>query len=252
MNYKEALKQLNKLLGLSHSFNAYKVKENGQELVVDGALAVGEPIYTITENGQLPAPDMEVELDDSTQIKIKDGKIQEITYDMENPEMFTLATLADGTVVESPTFDVGEDVMVVAADGAKSLAPDGEHELKLKDESGNENIIRIITKDGKIVERMNVEEQAAIPEKEEMGDLSITGDLVDGDFKKMMMEKIDTLMDLVSKLAGEQEDMKSKVDKFSKEPAGSPVVQPKNVAKEMIESRFEAFEKLRSMRTNKK
>ena len=65
----------------------------------------------------------------------------------------TYAKLADGTIVESPTFDVGEPLEIVSEDGTKSPAPDGEHELALKDESGNENIIKVITKDGKIVER---------------------------------------------------------------------------------------------------
>lgn len=69
----------------------------------------------------------------------------------------TYAKLADGTIVESPTFDVGEPLEIVSEDGTKSPAPDGEHELSLKDESGNENIIKVITKDGKIVERENVE-----------------------------------------------------------------------------------------------
>lgn len=69
----------------------------------------------------------------------------------------TYAKLADGTIVESPTFDVGEPLEIVSEDGTKSPAPDGEHELALKDESGNENIIKVITKDGTIVERENVE-----------------------------------------------------------------------------------------------
>ena len=69
----------------------------------------------------------------------------------------TYAKLADGTIVESPTFDVGEPLEIVSEDGTKSKAPDGEHELALKDESGNENLIKVITKDGVIVERENVE-----------------------------------------------------------------------------------------------
>jgi hypothetical protein len=69
----------------------------------------------------------------------------------------TYAKLADGTIVESPTFDVGEPLEVVSEDGTKSPAPDGEHELMLKDEEGNENRMKVITKDGKIVERENVE-----------------------------------------------------------------------------------------------
>jgi hypothetical protein len=69
----------------------------------------------------------------------------------------TYAKLKDGTIVESPTFDVGEPLDVVSEDGTKTPAPDGEHELALKDESGNENLIKVIVKDGKIVERENVE-----------------------------------------------------------------------------------------------
>ena len=41
---------------------------------------------------------------------------------------------------------------------SKSPAPDGEYTIGLTDESGNENIIRIQVKDGKIAERENVEE----------------------------------------------------------------------------------------------
>jgi len=69
----------------------------------------------------------------------------------------TYAKLADGTILESPTFDVGEDVEVVSEDGTKSKAPDGEHEVILKDTEGNDVRIKVITKDGKITERENVE-----------------------------------------------------------------------------------------------
>ena len=69
----------------------------------------------------------------------------------------TYARLADGTIVESPTFDVGEPVEVVSEDGTKTPAPDGEHELVLRDTEGNEVPFKVITKDGKIVERENVE-----------------------------------------------------------------------------------------------
>lgn len=80
---------------------------------------------------------------------------------------FVTAELVDGTKVESATFDVGEAVEVIAEDGSKSPAPDGEHELFLRDEEGNEVRIRIITKDGVIEERMNVEEATEEESKEE-------------------------------------------------------------------------------------
>jgi len=69
----------------------------------------------------------------------------------------TYAKLKDGTIVESPTFDVGETLDVVSEDGTKTPAPDGTHELALKDSEGKETLIKVITKDGKIDERENVE-----------------------------------------------------------------------------------------------
>ena len=70
----------------------------------------------------------------------------------------TDARTADGTILQSPTFDLGEKVEVVSEDGTKTPAPDGEHQIELKDSEGNEVIIRVMTKDGIITERANVEE----------------------------------------------------------------------------------------------
>lgn len=84
------------------------------------------------------------------------GKIMTL-LSMENEVEMTYAKLKDGTIVESPTFDVGEPLEVVSEDGTKTPAPDGEHELSLRDEEGNETLIKVITKDGKIAERENVE-----------------------------------------------------------------------------------------------
>lgn len=87
---------------------------------------------------------------------------------------FTIAKLADGTLVESPTFDVGESVEVIHEDGTKTPAPNGEHLLELKDESGNINRIKIFTEDGIIKERENVEIEAEEHEnkEEELADVS--------------------------------------------------------------------------------
>ncbi len=89
-------------------------------------------------------------------------------------EKLTVAKLADGTLVESPTFDVGESVEVIHEDGTKTPAPDGEHLLELRDESGNINRIKIFTEDGIIKERENVEIEAESEEKkeEELADVS--------------------------------------------------------------------------------
>ena len=71
----------------------------------------------------------------------------------------TEAKSADGDILSSPTFDLNESVDIVHEDGTKTPAPDGEYTISLTDESGNENIIRIEVKDGKIQERANEEEE---------------------------------------------------------------------------------------------
>jgi len=77
---------------------------------------------------------------------------------IEDTISLTDARTADGTILQSPTFDLGEKVEVVSEDGTKTPAPDGEHQIELKDSEGNKVIIRVMTKDGIITERANVEE----------------------------------------------------------------------------------------------
>ena len=104
---------------------------------------------------------------------------------------FVDAKTADGTILQSPTFDLGEDVEVVSEDGTKTPAPDGEHQISLKDSEGNEVLIRVITKDGKIVERENVEEEKPEVEAEvEMADADakmIKAEPLPGDVKEVEM-----------------------------------------------------------------
>ncbi len=93
--------------------------------------------------------------------------------------------LKDGTILESNTFDVGEDISVVSEDGSKSPAPAGEHEIALKDSEGKEVIIRVMVADGKITERQNVEEAA--PEAPEESQEEIEREM------EMKMEPVDTI-----------------------------------------------------------
>ena len=83
----------------------------------------------------------------------------------------TYAKLADGTIVESATFDVGETLDIVSEDGTKTPAPDGFHDLKLEGEEGQEVYIKVKTEGGKIVERENVEFADADASTEEVKDL---------------------------------------------------------------------------------
>jgi hypothetical protein len=119
---------------------------------------------------------------------------------------FTYAKLADGTVVESPTFDVGEMIDVVTEEG-KTPAPDGEHELALKDSEGRDVIIKVMTKDGVITERENVELPEAEAEREVEEMESIAGDDMGGD------EEIDT--EETAEPISEDTDMKSVIEKMA-------------------------------------
>jgi hypothetical protein len=147
----------------------------------------------------------------------------------------TYARLKDGTIVESPTFDVGEELFVVSEDGTKTPAPDGEHELALKDAEGNENLIKVITKDGKIEERENVELADADAETvktedlpqadgakavediqmaettEEVGPLPSTGNGQPADTEDEEPSIEIELKDMVAKLAYRIEEMEKKI-----------------------------------------
>jgi hypothetical protein len=86
------------------------------------------------------------------------GKIMTLlSLTSEEEVKLAFAKLADGTLLESPTFDVGESVEVVSEDGTKTPAPDGEHELELTGAEGETVRFKIIVEGGVITERENVE-----------------------------------------------------------------------------------------------
>jgi hypothetical protein len=115
--------------------------------------------------------------------------------------LFTYAKLADGTILESPTFDVGESVDVVTEDG-KSPAPAGEHEVILRDSEGNDVRIKImVDAEGKISERENVE----LPEGDVEMESIAGGDM--GDDEEVATEE-------TAEPISEDEDMKSMVTKL--------------------------------------
>ena len=117
----------------------------------------------------------------------------------------TYAKLADGTIVESPTFDVGETLDIVSEDGTKSPAPNGEHELALRDSEGRDVIIKVKTEEGKIIERENVELPAAEAEEveSEIEMAEETAEPLTEDTDKPMEE-----------MPTEEVDMKSMVEKL--------------------------------------
>jgi hypothetical protein len=181
----------------------------------------------------------------------------------------TYARLKDGTIVESATFDVGEDLFVVSEDGTKTPAPDGEHELALKDESGNENLIKVITKDGKIEERENVEladadaETAKVKDlpqadgakavediqmaetTEEVGPLPSTGDGMPADIEDSEEPSIEIeLKDMVAKLAYRIEEMEKKMMEMAEPKMKEEVVDKEAETKKEDDIAMEELPKL--------
>jgi hypothetical protein len=134
---------------------------------------------------------------------------------------FTYAKLKDGTILESPTFDVGEPVEIVSEDGNKTPAPNGEHELILRDEEGKELIFKIITEEGLIKERLNVE----LP-SEDLAEETVKAEPMPGDVfpkEEKMAEETplpsgDGVEEEADPMAGEEDspfDFKSVADKLS-------------------------------------
>lgn len=178
MNATEAINRIVQLLGLKFKKESFftTVLEDGQTEVTnnqDGELMVGQTLYVVGESTLQPAPTgshktrdgIIVTVDEESTITKLEVLGEEVEVEREESDeqtqeglSFTRAEDSQGQILSSPTFDVGEKVDVVHSDGTETPAPDGEHQVVLKDESGNENKIRIQTKDGVITQRENVEE----------------------------------------------------------------------------------------------
>jgi hypothetical protein len=156
----------------------------------------------------------------------------------DKPVEMTYAKLADGTILESPTFDVGELAEVVSEDGTKSPAPEGEHEVILRDSEGNDVRIKImVDAEGKITERENVEladaakdeEVKKLPEDmasiagEDIGGEEDGGDLpvesIPEDMEKKYSDLAYRIEEMEKKIAKMEEIGKAKEDEIEGKPA---------------------------------
>ena len=144
--------------------------------------------------------------------------ISMLSSDKKGVEM-TYAKLADGTIVESATFDVGETLDIVSEDGTKSPAPNGTHELALRDSEGRDVLIKVVTEEGKIVERENVElpaaEEAEVETEIEMA-VDTTEPLTedtDAPTEEMPTEEVD-MKSMVEKLQYRIEELEKKIAKM--------------------------------------
>lgn len=182
MNATQALDKIVKLLGLRFKKESFytTILEDGKTEVTnnsEGELQVGQTLYVIGDATLQPAPlgvhitreGLVVTLDEESTIvklEVKEAE-EEVERNQEEVESskevsMTVAEDAQGQKLESPTFDVGEEVYVLGPDGEKTKAPNGEHQVVLKDTEGKEVKIRIQTEDGVIVQRENVEQMSEV------------------------------------------------------------------------------------------
>jgi hypothetical protein len=226
MTSKEAIKKIMTILNFSeHKFFEAKT-EQGVAMKMEDELEVGKVLYVVTDEGMIPAPAGIHKMEDGTEIEVDEmGSVSKIkmgdqsygeTEDAKMEDKKEKEDMKDQSMVEaksgdlkleSPTFDVGETIDVVSEDGSKTPAPDGEHQVELKDSEGNEVKIRVMVKDGKITERENVEEVA-----EEFTALA-----------EAFATTIKRLETKLEDMARKNEVLEAKFKKFSNEPAGSRV-----------------------------
>jgi hypothetical protein len=216
--------------------------EFGDVKLVDGTVLrmegegeiVGRRLAKVGYDGTLSAiADGQYETVGGQMLQIVGGAIvgvQSKADDAKRKTGFVEAKTTDGAVLDSKTYDVGEEVYVVK-DGEKTPAPDGEHQVVLKDSEGNDVKIRVITKDGKITQRENVEEMSS--------DMEVIANLF-----AEAIKRFETKLDAV---VSKQETLEGKFQKFSKEPAGSRVYTQKTINEEspLTNSKFESFKRLR-------
>ena len=257
MNAAQAIDNIVKMLGLQFKKETFK-----STFLVDGTTEVtnnmededfqpGQSLYIVKESTLAPAPEgshetregVVITLDSESVIiavsKKDGGDDAEVEQEAGKMMDYTEAKDSQGQTLESNTFDVGEDVFLVKEDGSKEPAPNGEHQVTLKDTSGNEVKIRIQVLDGKITQRENVEEM----EKPEMMNTDFSKDIED------IKLSINNLLELVGSMNGkfktELNSLKTDFDTFKKSPERVAVEEKKSYTESFSDYKLDIIKSLR-------
>jgi len=257
MNRQEIINKIREIFGMVNTnFSVYKTKE-GVELRVD-ELAMENEIYIITPEGELPAPDGDIELEDGTKLKVAAGKIKKMEIieevveeekveeealedekdeeedtemkeheDEKEEEKMAEATLVDGTIVEvDGDLEVGAKIYVKTEEGRQE-APDADHETA-------DGLI-VSTEDGVITE---------IKEKEEVEEEVKVEEVME-----TFMEALTSLNEEISALRKENEELNKKFSAFKAEPAGDKIYDRKGaMVEQRMSSQLDKLERLASLR----
>ena len=268
MNATEAINSIVKLLGLQfkkETFASTFLVDGETEVTnnTDSELEVGQTLYIVKDSTLTPAPEGShetregfiVTLDGESTIiaiasKETDKTEVESAKDMMVPEddsklEMTKAEDSEGQILESTTFDVGEKVYTIKEDGSKEPCADGEKQVVLKDESGNENKIRIQVKDGVITERENVEEEDSEDMmKPTMMESDFTQDI--SDIKNSIQQLLSVIDSMNGKFKTELNSLKTDFDSFKKSPERKAVEEKKSYTQSFSDYQLELIKSLRN------
>lgn len=268
MNRQEIINKIREIFGMVNAdFSLYKTSE-GTELRVD-ELAMENEVYIITPEGELPAPDGDLELEDGTKIKISNGMIkkleivedevkeveealedekdeeeekmedhedkeeEEMGKDKDDEEKMAEATLVDGTIVEvDGDLEVGAKIFVKTEEGRQE-APDADHETA-------DGLI-VSTKDGVITE---IKEKEEVEEKEEEVKVE--------EVMETFMNALTALNEEIAALKTQNEELNNKFSEFKAEPAGEKIYDKKGAyIQERMSAKVDKLERLAALRGSK-
>jgi hypothetical protein len=257
MTSKEAVSRIKVLLGLDteYNFNSYKVAEGG-EFKVEGELEIGKPIYVITEDGEIPAPDGNFKLEDDTEVKVVDGLVKEVKASEEEVEEevieveaaeedkkeeveeaeFIEVALIDGTIVGNDEAELaeGQQLFIVTEEG-RTVAPDGEHE----------------TEDGKIVvveEGVIIEiKEKEVVEGEELTEV-VEEEMNIDEVVETFTKAIEVLKEEIENLKNTNKTLSTEFNAFRALPAGEKVLNNKTVRENMGVAKMTKLQALSNLR----
>jgi hypothetical protein len=246
MTTKEAIEKIQNILRFGKlNFSSYKTKD-GVELR-SNEMMVGEQIYIITPEGELPAPDGLYEIENGMAVKVKSGMIEEMEMEPNMEEKkdkveeeveveMSDAELVDGTKVTNDlpdAFAIGQKLFVITETGEKVNAPVGEHTLK----SGE---VVVVDMEGIIT---------GISKPDEKPEGSLEGEEMNlVETIEMFSSALEKMMNKIDSLESKQKDLNSKFSKFSSEPAAEKIYDRKGYLDSLKEEKFSKLERIAALR----
>lgn len=221
--------------------------EFGDVKLVDGTILrmegegeiVGRRLAKVGYDGTLSAVvDGQYETVGGQVLQVVGGAITGVQSKEDNAKRktgFAEAEEKSGMKLYSPSFEKGDEVMVIQEDGSKVRAKDQGYDITVGDKD-----LTIYVTDGKISE---IEEQRKAEGPE---DVEIKAAEME-EIANMFSEAIKRFESKLDAVASKQEILEGKFQKFSKEPAGSRVYTQKTINEEspLTNSKFESFKRLR-------